>query len=249
MSLYKTTQIARMIGVHPNTIRFYEQMQLLPSIPRASNGYRIFNEFHLVQLRFLRTAFRAEIISNQLRQEVYKIVKLSATNDIDGALKYTKIYSRHLKEEKTKAEEAIQIVSNMMENCYAQTDTKEYHGRADAAKILGITIDVLRDWERNGLLIVPRTVNGYRVYGFKEMNRLKIIRTLRNAHYSRMSILRMLNKMDQGDNNIRQVIDTPSEEEDIVYATDRYITALTMAQMDALEMVEILGGMRGLYED
>lgn len=235
-----------MIGVHPNTIRFYEQMKLLPIIPRASNGYRVFNDLHLIQLRFLRTAFRAEIISNQLRQEVYEIVKLSATNDIDGALKGTKIYSKHLKEEKTKAEEAIDIVSIMIEHSYAQTDTIECHGRAEAAKILGITIDVLRDWERNGLLVVPRTINGYRVYGLKEMNRLKIIRILRNAHYSRMSILRMLKKMEQGDSNIRQVIDTPSEEEDIVFATDRYITALTMAQMDARKMVEILGEMRVL---
>jgi len=238
-----------MIGVHPNTIRFYEQMQLLPFIPRASNGYRVFNEFHLLQLRFLRTAFRAEIISNQLRQEVYEIVKLSATSDIDAALNRTKIYTKHLKEEKAKAEEAIQIVSNMLEHSNVQIDTIKHHGRAKVAKILGITIDVLRDWERNGLLVVPRSTNGYRVYGFNEMNQLKIIRTLRNAHYSRMSILRMLKKLEQGDNNIRQVIDTPSEEEDIVYATDRYITALTMAEMDALLMVEILEEMRGLYED
>lgn len=59
------------------------------------------------------------------------------------------------------------------------------------------------------------------------MNRLKIIRTLRNAHYSMMSILRMLNRMDHGEMNIREVIDTPSEEEDIVCAADRYITALS----------------------
>lgn len=248
MPFYKTSQIAKMIGVHPNTIRFYEQIQLLPSIPRKSNGYRIFNEFHLAQLRFLQTAFKAQIISNQLRQEVYKIVKLSAANDIDGALKLTKIYYRHLKEEKTRAEKAIQIVLNLLEN-KEQPDTTQYFGRAEVAKSLGITVDVLRDWERNGLLVVPRSENGYRAYGFKEMNRLKIIRTLRNAHYSKMSILRMLNKMDQGDHNLRQIIDTPSEEEDIVFATDRYITALTMAEKDALLMVEILEEMRGLYED
>lgn len=249
LAFYKTTQIARMIGVHPNTIRFYEQMQLLPPIPRESNGYRIFNDYHLLQLRFLRTAFRAEIISNKLRQEVFEIVKISATNEIDAALKATKMYSKHLEEEKTKAEEAIHIVLNMLENSNEVTNPIAYHKRAEVARILGITIDVLRDWERNGLLVVPRMENGYRVYGYKEMNRLKIIRTLRNAHYSRMSILRMLKKMDQGNRNIREVIDTPSEEEDIVCAADRYITALSMAQEDVLEMIEILGEMRGLNED
>jgi methylated-DNA-protein-cysteine methyltransferase-like protein len=75
LAIYKTAQIAKLIGVHPNTIRFYEEMQLLPVIPRTESGYRIFNERHLEQLRLLRTAFRAEIISDKLRQEVYEIVK------------------------------------------------------------------------------------------------------------------------------------------------------------------------------
>jgi hypothetical protein len=55
-----------------------------------------------------------------------------------------------------------------------------------------------------------------------------------------MSILRMLNRLDQGDMNIRKVIDTPAEEEDIVCAADRYITALSMAEKDALEMLDML---------
>jgi hypothetical protein len=54
----------------------------------------------------------------------------------------------------------------------------------------------------------------------------------------------MLNRLDEGDRNIRRVIDTPAEEEDIVCATDRYITALTMAEKDAKEMLHILDGMR-----
>lgn len=81
------------------------------------------------------------------------------------------------------------------------------------------------------------------------MNRLKIIRTLRNAHYSMMSILRMLNRLDKGDLNIREVIDTPSEEEDIICAADRYITALSMAEKDALKMIEMLDLMMKPNED
>ena len=109
---------------------------------------------------------------------------------------------------------------------------------------LGITMDVLCDWERNGLIQVPRDSKGYRKYGSKEMNRLEIIRTLRSAHYSMMSVLRMLNRMDSGEMNIREAINTPGEDEDIVCATDRYITALNMAEKDALEMMDILIAMR-----
>ena len=118
----------------------------------------------------------------------------------------------------------------------------------EVANDLGITTDVLRDWERIGLIEVPRSPNGYRRYELKEMNRLKIIRTLRNAHYSMMSILRMLNRLDRGERNIREAIDTPEEEEDIVYVTDRNITALNLAETDALEMLRILDDIKKIEE-
>ncbi len=240
MKTYQTAQIAKIIGVHPNTIRFYEEMQLLPVIPRTASGYRIFNDRHLAQLRLIRTAFRAEIISSRLRREVYQIVKLAAAGNVHEAYQGTKRYLEHLREEKEGAEEAIRLTLHIIEKHGNTEENIVLHGRVEVAKKLGITIDVLRDWERNGLLQVPRDKNGHRKYGQREMNRLKIIRTLRNAHYSMMSILRMLNRLDQGDRDIRKVIDTPEEEEDIVCAADRYITALSMAEGDALEMMDML---------
>lgn len=105
--IYKTAQIAKIIGVHPNTIRFYEEMALLPVIPRTESGYRVFNDRHLEQLRLLRAAFRAEIISGRLRQEVLAIVKTAAAGDLDGAYQGARKYLKHLREEKSRAEEAI----------------------------------------------------------------------------------------------------------------------------------------------
>lgn len=238
--IYKTSQIAKLIGVHPNTIRFYEDMQLLPAVLRRENGYRIFNDRHLKQLRLLRTAFRAEIISSRLRQEVLEIVKTAARDDIDEAYRLTQKYFEHLKEEKERAEEAIRIVFDLAGKACKPDENLVFNGRNETAEILGITKDVLRDWERNGLIRVPRNLRGNRQYGLREMNRLKIIRTLRNAHYSMMSILRMLTRLDNGEMNLQEVINTPGEDEDIVCATDRYITALNAAQKDALEMLGIL---------
>jgi len=47
MTTYKTSEIAKIIGSHPNTVRLYEQLHLIPKATRASNGYRIFTEFHI----------------------------------------------------------------------------------------------------------------------------------------------------------------------------------------------------------
>lgn len=243
MKTYRTTKIAKLIGVHANTIRFYEDMKLLPVIPRTESGYRIFNDSHLSQLRLLRVAFRAEIISSRLRHEAYEIVKTSASGDMKKAYLMTKKYLEHIVEEKARAEEAIAITIDIIENSTKSVKSTIFYGRLQTAQSLGITADVLRDWERNGLIQVPRDSRGNRSYGLEELNRLKIIRTLRNAHYSMMSILRMLKHLDQGDKNIRKRIDTPDEEEDIVCAADRYISALSMAERDAVEMLDMLEAM------
>lgn len=245
MKTYKTAQIAKLAGIHPNTVRFYEEMKLLPVIPRAENGYRIFNDRHLVQLKLLRTAFRSAIVSDRLRQEVYEIVITAAANDIAVAYESTQKYLEHLREEKSRAEEAIRITLDIIRNVGKQDEAVVLKGRHKAAKLLGITTDVLRNWERNGLIKIPRDSNGHMNYGLKELNRLKIILPLRNAHYSMMSILRMLNRLDQGDANVREVLDTPGEEEDIVCAADRYITALSLAEKDALEMLQLLDAISG----
>ena len=238
---YRTSQVAKIIGVHPNTIRFYEHEGLLPEIPREENGYRVYNEQHLVQLRFLRVAFRTEIISNSLRQKAVDIIKCAAEGRKEDALSMTKNYYEAIEEEEKKAEEAIMIASNFVsEENLPREDNDQLIGRKEMAEKLGITKDVLRDWERNGLIQVPKNEKGSRQYGLTEIRRLKLISILRNAHYSMMSILRMLGQLEDGEENMRKAIDTPSEDEDIVCAADSYLTALGKAKNDALEMMTIL---------
>ena len=70
----------------------------------------------------------------------------------------------------------------------------------EVAKLLNVTTDRLRNWERNGLIEVPRNpLNGYRFYRTREIGRLRVIRTLSQARYSQMAILRMLMRLDQGE--------------------------------------------------
>lgn len=241
MKTYSTAQIAALIGVHPNTVRFYEQIGLLPAVPRAKNGYRVFDDRHLAQLQLLRTAFRAEILSDRLRQEAYEIVKTAAAGAADGAYRRAARYRERLREERARAEEAIRIAQDILENTNTPDEAPLFGSRREVAGALGVTVNVLRDWERNGLVRIPRTPGGRRQYRSKEMSRLKIIRTLRNAHYSMMSILRMLIRLDRGNRNLRATINMPGEEEDIVHATDRYISSLAMAERDATEILDMLG--------
>lgn len=55
MRTYKISEVAVIIGIHPSTVRLYEQLKLIPEHERLSNGYRVFTDFHIEQLKIIRS--------------------------------------------------------------------------------------------------------------------------------------------------------------------------------------------------
>ena len=94
----------------------------------------------------------------------------------------------------------------------------------------------------NGLITVKRKQNGYRVYDSNDINRLKIIRSLRCANYSLAAILRMLEKYDSGaqEGNILDILNTPDKDDDIISACDNLIDSLDKAAENAREVITII---------
>ncbi len=100
-----------------------------------------------------------------------------------------------------------------------------------------MTVDALRNWELNGLLTVKRSANRYRIYKQEDLQRLKIIRTLRGANYSLEAILRLLLTLDQRrGSSIKEVLDTPHPDEDIIAVCDQLITSLEQAKKNAVKI-------------
>lgn len=60
MNTYRTSEIAEIIGVHPNTVRLYEELGLIPKPGRLPNGYRVFTELHIEQFRLPVSHFRSK---------------------------------------------------------------------------------------------------------------------------------------------------------------------------------------------
>lgn len=154
MNTYQTTEVARIIGVHPNTVRLYEQLHLIPLAKRQKNGYRIFTDFHIEQFRLARTALKVEILQNGLRKKAMNIIKVSATGNFDMAIKLTDEYLSQLEREKHNAEQAIQIVNELLNG--ESSPNQVLLKRKEVSEFLGITMDTLRNWELNGLLCVKR---------------------------------------------------------------------------------------------
>lgn len=232
-TLYSTSKVAKMIGIHPNTVRLYEELHLITVPERNANGYRVFTELHIDQFIIARLAFQVEVMQNGLRKQAVNMIKTAAQCDFSKALQLTQEYLEQIEIERKNAEEAIMIVEQLLSGTTDELQELQLT-RKEAADYLNITIDTLRNWELNGLLVVKRKYNGYRVYTDADIKRLKIIRSLRCANYSLTAILRMLLALSADPNvDLKTAIDTPKTDDDIITACDSLLSSLSHAEKNA----------------
>lgn len=246
---YRTTEIANLIGIHPNTVRLYEANGLITMPQREKNGYRIFTDLHVAEFKVARLAFQVEILQNGLRKEAIEIVKVMAKEDFDQAIQLTEAYMKHIEVEEEKAEEALKITREILSGAKSDEERQSFT-RKEMANILNVTIDTLRNWEMNGLITIKRKVNGYRMYTIEDMKRLKIIRELRCANYSLEAILRMLNALSNNPKaNIRKVIDTPciGDQGEIISCCDQLLFSLEKAKTNARRIKALLHEMKDQF--
>lgn len=247
---YKTAEIAKIIGIHPNTVRLYEKYQLISKPERAANGYRIFTELDVEQFKLARTLLKVEVLQNGLRKKAVEIIKAAAARDYNAAILLTKKYLLQIRTERQNAEEAIEIVKETLQGHTEQEVLTPVHlTRKQAAEYLHITTDTLRNWELNGLMAIKRRENGYRIYTAEDLMRLKIIRSLRCANYSLTAILRMLSALSKDPcADIKQVIETPGPDDDIITVCDRLQSSLLDAEQNALIVWKQLRNMKNLIK-
>jgi DNA-binding transcriptional MerR regulator len=245
LNSYKTIELARVNGVHPNTVRLYEKFGFISKPARQPNGYRLFTDLHMEQMKLIRMAFAVEVLQNGLRKKSIAVIKASAAEDFAEAIRIAEAYRCQIREEQQHAEEAMQLVEELLTN-YKPAEPWMALTRQETADLLDISMDALRNWEMNGLLTVKRKQNGYRVYSGEDIRRLKIIRALRNANYSLSAILRMLSGLTASASltDLRTTINTPREDDDIISACDTLLTTLEAAACNADAMLAHLHRMR-----
>lgn len=246
MNTYRTSEIAEIIGVHPNTVRLYEELGLIPKPGRLPNGYRVFTELHIEQFRLARLAFQIEVLQNGLRKKMVQMVKMSAAGDYEKALELTREYLLQIRQEIANAEEATQITEQILDG--RTEENLHTMKRKEVSEYLNISMDTLRNWEMNGLLTVRRRQNGYRVYTDEDIKRLKIIRSLRCANYSLEAILTMLGQVSKNPGiDIKKALDTPKKDTEIIAVCDKLVTSLTAAESNAEKMMEKLTEMKSRF--
>ena len=109
-------------------------------------------------MRLARTALNTAWPGKAIRKAAFELIHPATRGDLVGALEGIYHYLVLVQTEHNQAEMAVELVS-----CWAQgflTDTAAQGlDISDAALDLKVTSDQLRNWERNGLLDIPKDPN------------------------------------------------------------------------------------------
>ena len=108
----RTSEIAKAVGVHPNTVRLYEEWNLLPPIPRTPSGYRMFTGAHLDQMKLARMAMNFTWMGGEIRKIAYQMVYSGAEGDLGGALETAYQLRVLIQAEQAQAEAAADFFAN-----------------------------------------------------------------------------------------------------------------------------------------
>lgn len=237
----RTSDLARAVGVHVNTVRLYEQWGLIPPAERSPSGYRRFTPHHLDCMVLARMIFAPPYPGRALRLAGVAVIVQAVSGDLGGALEQAYQYQAQVQAEQAQAEAAAALLERWAQGTPAQPVGKALQ-TSEAARLLKVSVDILRNWERNGLISVPRNPdNLYRRYGTAEIERLRVIRMLSRAGYSTMAILRMLTQLDAGQREgLRAALDTPREDEDVFMASDRWLSTLAEQEERAGKIIRHL---------
>ena len=242
MKYLTTSDLAKAVGVHPYTVRRYVDRGILPPVQRnPANGYRRFTSHHLDCLRLAVQVYGNQYPGKGIYQSGMRVVETAVSHNLGGALELAYHHLALIQSERVQADVAASLMERWANGMLADATSQPLQ-IGQVARLLGVSIDVVRSWDRNGLIDVPRDPrNGYRRYGAAEISRLRVIRMLSRAGYSLSAILRMLIQLDRGDtSNLRHALDTPRPDEDIYTAADRWLSTLAAEEQRAYTIIAII---------
>ncbi len=246
---YRTVDIARSCGIHPNTVRFYERIGFLSPVPRDHRGYRVFTDRHLLQVRVIRLLYAEEWPGPVVRRRATRIVAALRDWNLAAARSALSEYLAAIDVELANAREAVRLLGSWGGPATGTRGSPAGPGSADereytveeAARELSVTRETIRNWERNALLEIPRRgPNRSRYLTDRELARLRIISVLRKSGHSIAVIHRALYRLRR--DGVSEALATFEEPEDLeIYtAGDHFMAVLERTRENASRLERLL---------
>ncbi len=241
--VYRIGQLSRLTGVKEGTIRFYEQCGFMGPVERTPNNYRLYQGRHIYQVRVCRLVFGG-FVNRRLRRESRKVLDASVRWDMEAYGEAAANYQRAVEEDIHRTRKAIAICLEQMGQA-AKEDIR--YSKKQAAAMVGVTPEAVRNWERNGLLGQHEPYQK-RFYGQTLLNRMYVIRLLLDTGYSMMAIKSFMQECDGGQpKNAERLLISPTESEELRYRSDRYLEALLHLREKTRQLCELKAEMEKVF--
>jgi len=135
MSELKIDDVAKKSGLTKRTIRYYEQIGLMPAPPRSEGGFRLYTEEHV---EFLKKITNAKEVMGFSLQELQEFLALSDTLEIQK-MDYRQVKGTSQQKEKLEqvlhtVEEQLKLIEQKKKNILkVESDLLSLRDRAKAA--------------------------------------------------------------------------------------------------------------------
>lgn len=239
---YKIGELSRLTGVKAGTIRFYEKCGFIRTVERTSGNYRIYRRKHIFQVRVCRLVFGG-FVNKRLRRESLKVLEASAGWDLGAYERESVNYLRAVEEDIERTRKAISVCEGHM----CQEDDEEIrYSKKQAAAVIGVTSETIRNWERNGLLGLFAPYQR-RFYGQALLDRMYVIRMLLDLGYSMMAVRSYVQAYEsRGPKAAQKLLLNPPRGGELCYPSDRYLEELIRLRGKALQLREMKSQMESL---
>lgn len=224
--IYSISEVSQMTSMHPNTIRLYESYGYISSVPRSQNKYRMYTIKHIEQLKLVQQALSCRVLNKRIMDTIKDILIYSGQEKYDEAIQKCLTCKEYIVREEKRIEDAVKESYKLLSQQNEERKTTIVVKRKEAAKEIGVSSDVLRNWERNGLVEVEKDEYGCNYYTENSILFLKAVKLLRSADFSIMAIINMTkNYRGGGEKELERVLDS-TETEEGVYYTDQLISLM-----------------------
>lgn len=174
-----TVAVARSVGYSTQQVRDLERLGVLPAAERGANGYRRYQERHVIALRAYRALAAAigPVPARQLMPTLIHGTLEAAAEEIDD-LHAQLARSRH---EIREARRGLDAVLADTTHVFDDSDSMTI---SELAEALGVRSSALRHWEHEGLVNPDRISRSQtRRYSARAITEARIVAALRAGGY------------------------------------------------------------------
>ncbi|KQR26209.1 hypothetical protein ASF76_02845 [Microbacterium sp. Leaf151] len=188
---WTTAAAARIVGYSTQQVRDLERLGVLPAAERTPNGYRLYQERHIIALRAYR-ALAAAIGPVPARQMMPALVHgtlEAAAEKIDDLHALLARSRDHVRE----ASRGLQAILTDTTHVFDDHDSMTI---SELAEALGVRSSALRHWEHEGLVNPDRISQSQtRRYNARAIAEARIVAALRSGGHRIPPISRVLEQL------------------------------------------------------